>query len=148
MHTTLFKATAYALLASAATVLLIGIPTAVLPNPLFTRMTPTRPIDLVLLSVTALLAGALAATYAWPARCPLPERQLTAGAVLNFLAVGCPTCNKLVLLLLGTSGALQWFQPIQPVLGLLGILLLGWALLLRLRALGLSRPRKVWLSGH
>ena len=35
--------------------------------------------------------------------------------LLAFLAVGCPLCNKVVVLLLGASGALTYFEPIQPL---------------------------------
>jgi hypothetical protein len=47
----------------------------------------------------------------------------------------CPICNKLVVLALGVSGALSYFAPIQPVLGLASVALLIYALLLRFRAL-------------
>lgn len=56
------------------------------------------------------------------------------GGFLSFLAVGCPTCNKLVVLALGTTGALDWFAPAQPVLGIVSIALLAWALRARLRS--------------
>lgn len=32
-------------------------------------------------------------------------------------AVGCPACNKIAVILLGTSGALNLWAPVQPVLG-------------------------------
>ena len=35
---------------------------------------------------------------------------------------------------LGTAGALRWFEPVQPILSIAGLLLLGWALRVRLRA--------------
>ena len=57
------------------------------------------------------------------------------GGVLSVLAVGCPTCNKLVVLLLGTTGALTFFAPLQIYIGIASVLLLGWTLLLRARAL-------------
>ena len=55
------------------------------------------------------------------------------GGFLTFFAVGCPVCNKLVLLALGASGALTWFGPVQPVLSLAAIGVLAWALRARLR---------------
>lgn len=129
------KALLYGLLAAAVTTLLIGIPTDVIPNSLFGRMTPVRPQDYVLLAVTALLAGILAATYAFPRTfaCSIEQGKTTAGGFLSFLAVGCPTCNKAVVLLLGTGGATRFFEPVQPLLGLLSIALLGLAIWLRLR---------------
>jgi hypothetical protein len=55
-----------------------------------------------------------------------------AGGLLTFFAVGCPVCNKVVLLALGTSGALTYFEPVQPLLSVGAIALLGWALARRL----------------
>lgn len=54
--------------------------------------------------------------------------------MVTFFAVGCPVCNKLVLLAVGTSGALAWFEPVQPVLSVLALGLLAWALIRRLRS--------------
>ena len=52
--------------------------------------------------------------------------------MITFFAVGCPVCNKIVLLALGTTGALQFFEPVQPYLAGASIILLGWALHSRL----------------
>ena len=133
MRSTLWRAVALGLGVGSATLLVVGLPTAVIPNSWFTRMTPTRPEDYVFLGLTALLAGVLGATYALPTTCPLQEGKLTAGGFLSILAVGCPICNKVVVLLLGVSGALTYFAPIQPVLALASLALLGYAISLRLR---------------
>lgn len=53
-------------------------------------------------------------------------------SLLTFFAVGCPVCNKLVLLALGTTGAMKFFEPFQPILAVLSIGLLVWALLRRI----------------
>jgi hypothetical protein len=45
-------------------------------------------------------------------------------------AVGCPVCNKLVVLALGFSGAMTYFTPLQPILGV-GALVLTLAVLRR-----------------
>lgn len=61
------------------------------------------------------------------------------GGLLTYFAVGCPACNKLVLLALGSAGAMTWFEPFQPILQGAAVLLLLWAL--RSRLLGdLSCP--------
>ncbi len=119
------------------TVPLIGLPTAVVPNRFFVRMTPTRPQDYLFLALTALLVGLIAATYVAPQGPLLPggEGRLTSGGLLSFLAIGCPICNKLVVLALGIGGALRWFAPIQPLLGGASLVLLGVAAWSRLRAL-------------
>ena len=38
------------------------------------------------------------------------------GSMLSLFAVGCPICNKLVVMAVGVSGALNWFAPLQPLL--------------------------------
>ncbi|HUG14707.1 MAG TPA: hypothetical protein VMM78_06770 [Thermomicrobiales bacterium] len=129
------KVLLYGLLGAGFITLAIGIPTDVIPNSYFTRMTPVRAQDYVMLAVTALLGGVLAATYALPRlnACSIEQGKTTVGGVLSFLAVGCPTCNKAVVLLLGTSGATRYFEPLQPLLAGLSFGLLGLAIWLRLR---------------
>lgn len=122
----------YALGGGLATLLLIGVPTVLIPNPWFGREIPPRPLDYVILALTVLLVAALAATYAWPLACPTRERSLTAGGLLSFFAVGCPVCNKLAVLALGWSGALTYFAPLQPLLGAVAILLLAATFVARL----------------
>ncbi|MBA2763207.1 MAG: hypothetical protein H0U42_00775 [Thermoleophilaceae bacterium] len=113
-----------------------GIPTDVLPNPWFTRMTPVRTLDVVLWPLLSLAIGALVATYAIPA-CPRSASGLRAGTgsgLLGVFAIGCPVCNKLVVLALGFSGALTYFAPIQPVIGIASLLLTLLVLRTRVRA--------------
>jgi hypothetical protein len=84
---------------------------------------------------TSILSGMLLATYANNDESLREERSLKvggAGALFSFLAVGCPVCNKLVLVALGYSGAIQYFAPVQPYLATAGILLLAYALQKRL----------------
>ena len=126
--------------AAALAALLIGAPTAVIPTPFFMRMTPTRSQNYLFLALTALLAGVVAATYTAPRRSaiavpPGGEGRLTAGGILSSLAIGCPICNKLVVLALGVGGALRYFEPVQPLLGLASLALLGVTAWLRLRLL-------------
>lgn len=125
------------LAAALLTVPAIGVPTAVIPNALFGRMTPTRAQDYLFLALTALLVGLIAATYAAPGAGGLAggEGRLTGGGLLSFLAIGCPICNKLVVLALGVGGALRWFAPAQPLLGAASLALLGATAWVRLRAL-------------
>ncbi len=131
----ILRATALGFPFGIGTFLVVGIPTAVIPNQWFRRMTPTRPQDYIFLATTALIAAAIGTTYTSQSACPRQERKLTAGGLLSFLAVGCPICNKIVVLLLGVGGALNYFAPIQPVLGLASVALLGFTLFLRLRAI-------------
>ncbi len=154
-----------AALATGVSALVLGLPTDLIPNPVFGRMIEAPTWSYLALAVTSVLSGLLLATYVRdePRRAtadvapgdveegpsepvPGPERvrastealsppdakRLTAGGLMSFLAVGCPTCNKLVVLALGSSGALTYFEPVQPVLALLGIGVLGYALRRRL----------------
>lgn len=132
---TLGVASLYALGGGLASLLLIGIPTVLLPNAWFGRAIPPRPLDYVFLALTVALVAALAATYALPLTCPTRERSLTAGGLLAFFAVGCPVCNKLAVLALGWSGALTYFAPLQPLLGVASVALLATTLAARLRPL-------------
>lgn len=120
------------LAAAVVAALLMGTPTDVIPNPWFTRMTPVRPLDIVLLVLTSAALGLLAATYV-RRRESEGARRGAAGGVLTGLAIGCPVCNKAVVALIGTSGALNAFGPIQPLIGAAGLGLAVWALVLRLR---------------
>lgn len=125
-------------LATLATVLLIGLPTVLIPNPVFGREIPMTWWAWPTLVAAALLSGLLAATYV---RAPQPmagtdeqgSRRGMLGGVLTFFAVGCPVCNKAVLLAIGSAGAMQWFAPVQPFLAVAAVVALAWALHARLR---------------
>jgi len=134
-----------AAIASLAVALLIGLPTDVIPNPVFGRPVPVTWWSYPTLALTAVLGGLLAATYvrrpsggAADARAhdeiDASTRGGTVAGLLSFFAVGCPVCNKLVIIALGTTGARQWFEPVQPILAVASIGLLWWALRARLRS--------------
>lgn len=132
----------FAVGAAAVTALVIGVPTDVIPNPVFGRPVPVSWWSYPVLVVTAVLGGLLAATYVsdGPRTAPAGVDELDApakagglGGLLSFFAVGCPVCNKLVVIALGTVGARQWFEPFQPVLAVASIALLVLALRGRLR---------------
>jgi hypothetical protein len=138
--------------AGAGVALAVGLPTDVIPNPVFGRPVPVTWWSYPVLVVTALMGGVLIASYVRPqsdletdtgsggsptgASLEIEaERQAKTGGVagmLSFFAVGCPVCNKIVLVALGTAGARQWFEPFQPVLAVVSLLLLGYALMARL----------------
>jgi hypothetical protein len=126
----------WALAAAGAYAVVVGLATALIPNPVFDRRLAADGWNVAALVVPAVLFGPLAATYLvpWPSACDVSGRA-GAGGVLSFFAAGCPVCNKLVVLAVGTSGAVEWFQPAQPALGALSVVLLALALRTRWRPL-------------
>jgi hypothetical protein len=136
--------------ATAALVLVLGIPADLVPNPIFGRQIAAEPFAYVVWVASAALGGLLVATYL--SRAPAERhagdhadtatgRSLTVGSLAAFLAIGCPVCNKVAVLALGFSGALQVWAPLQPIVGAASILLLGGTLVwrLRMRATGCTR---------
>ena len=120
--------------ATALASLAMGIPTGVVHTSLYRRMTPVTWWDYPVWATSAVLVGLLAATYV-RTRPVLPGGggRALGGGMLATLAIGCPICNKIVVTLIGVSGALDYWAPLQPVLGLSSIALLLIALVVRLR---------------
>lgn len=118
-------------LVAVATILVVALPTALIPNPIFGREIPPTAWAWPVLIINAILAGLVTATYVARKDVEVPNdkggKLGSAGAFVTFFAVGCPVCNKLVLLALGYTGALQFFGPFQPFLAAGAIGLLLWA---------------------
>ncbi len=125
---------ALAVVAGLAGAALVGVPTGVIPTPFYTRMTPVLWWNYPVLGASATLLGLTAASYL---RQPTPDggpsaRVATGGGLLSVFAVGCPICNKLVVFAIGATGALRWFAPVQPLLAVASLAMLGAALWVRL----------------
>ncbi len=133
--------------AAAATIvaaLVIGVPTGVIRTGFYTRMTPVLWWNYPVWAASALLAGVTAATYlrsATPDGTRDRSGRTLGATLLSTFAVGCPICNKLVVSLVGVSGALSYWAPLQPILGVLSVGLLGAGLAFRLRGMvSCTRP--------
>lgn len=146
-----------AAVSAVAVAVLIGVPSVLIPNSFFVRDIPpvwwNYPVWLLTSGLTGMLIASYVraggsgagdnaedgtdapaeATHAAEREVRRSSRLGLAGGVLAWFAVGCPVCNKLVLLALGYSGALTWFAPAQAYLALAGLVLTGIALYLRLR---------------
>jgi hypothetical protein len=137
------------LAAGAATVgalLLFGLGVGIIPNPLISRMIEPEPFAIATWIASAPLVGIVAATYIVPPRGSTATEIVelgggslrdgtalgTVGSVATFFAIGCPLCNKIALVLLGTSGAMSIFAPIQPLLAAVSLVLLAGTVLWRL----------------
>ncbi len=129
-----------AALGTVGALVVLGVPTAVIPNPFFIRMTPTETFNVIVWLASAPFIGLLIATYIRPPRHAIGHPRggpgagrATLGGVAAYLAIGCPICNKVVVAALGVSGALSVFAPLQPVIGAASVALLGATLAWRLR---------------
>ena len=114
---------------------LLGIPSDIIENPIFGRPIPVRAIDHVILIASAAMTGLVFGLRVPGEVVEGEDRPVFAGGLLAFFAVGCPVCNRFVVTLIGTSGALNWFRPLQPILGAAAIGLLWFAIRKRLRDL-------------
>lgn len=138
------------IIGSGVVALLMGIPTDLIDTPLFARDVPPTWWSYPVWIVTAILSGLLIATYL-PWSRPARDRAAVprvggVGGLIAFFAVGCPVCNKIVLLLLGASGAMTYFEPVQPFLAVAALVLLVVALVLRFRP-GRSCPAPARANG-
>ncbi|MCI0562185.1 MAG: hypothetical protein MN733_27180 [Nitrososphaera sp.] len=120
---TIIKTVAY----SIGLLLLFGIPTALLSNPIIPYIRPimATPFDYIFLFTTSLLGGVYMAI---PSRSCAKDRTASGGALLGFLAFGCPTCNYLLVLLLGYTLLLDVFDPLRPAIGLVSMVFLLYAI--------------------
>jgi len=121
-----------ALGAMALTALAVGVPTDVIDTPFFGRMTPIRWWEYPVLALTAALTGLWVAIPRQQSDVRGRGRVLSSITVAVF-AVGCPVCNKIVVGLLGVSGALGLWAPAQPVLAALSLAALAAAVVVRWR---------------
>jgi hypothetical protein len=127
-----------AVLVGTAAALLMGVPTGIVETSFYHRMTPVTWWDYPVWAASAVLVGLTAATYVRvrgrdEEQAPDRTRRTVGATMLSTFAVGCPICNKLVVGLIGVSGALSYWAPLQPVLGVLSIGLLTTGLVVRLR---------------
>ncbi|MFC3959336.1 hypothetical protein [Halovivax cerinus] len=117
---------------------LFGVVTGLVENPLYVRMVPRTPVDYLLLTVTALLAGVYVAQRLATERTGTgdatgEDRWAIGGLVGGFLAVGCPICNVFLLALFSSSALMTYFDPLRPVLGLVSVAMLGGLIYVRNR---------------
>ena len=134
-----------AVLFGAVAAVLIAVPSDIIDTPIFGRPVEVRWIDYVILAVTSALIGLIFAIRPEATEssglAEAAERQGTRtiwGGFVSFLAVGCPVCNQAVVALAGVGGALSWWAPVQPFVGLLAVVLLLYTLRKRLNTYKLT----------
>ncbi len=128
-----------------------GLASAIIPNPVFGRSIAPEPFAVAVWIASAPLIGIVTATYVVPPPTPplaatielraepAPAADDAGGGALGwiggfaaFLAIGCPVCNKVALLVLGTGGAMSIWAPLQPLVGVASLALLAGTLAWRL----------------
>ena len=113
---------------SAALFVVLGTPTALVPNPFlhYVRMIPSTLLDYFFLATTSIMLAVLISLKLYYRS----EKQLGAkefvGGAAGFVAFSCPICNMLLVALLGGATIMTFIEPLRPVLGLLSITILGY----------------------
>ena len=103
---------------------------------LFQRMTPVYFYDYIFLLLTSILSGTFIGLWYYTKKTSRKcSAAATGGALGGFLSFGCTICNKLIVLAIGVTGALTYFAPIQPILGIVSIILLSWAVYMQSKSL-------------
>ncbi len=130
MQTNSWKYISIATIASVILFFLFALLTAMIPNPFFVRMTPPTLYEWIILIITTILVGMYIGLYYYK-----KEQQntksacaATSGGFLGFLTFGCAVCNKILVFILGISGVMTYFLPIQPYLGIVSIGLLSYGI--------------------
>ena len=113
---------------AAAMFVLLGTVAALWNNPFFMRMTPAGGFEIALLLLQSLLVG----VYVGLPRSPCGKRTAGAGAIIGFLGIACPVCNKLLVLLIGSAVLLEYFEPVRIYVALGGAVLVALAIWLKL----------------
>ena len=122
---------------------IFGVVTVLIKNPFFIRMTPVYWYDYVFLVLTSILSGAYIGLWHYNKNNqkninPKCDYAATGGAVGGFFSFGCAICNKLLIWILGLSGVIAYFMPIQPILGVISMILLGYAVYMQIKNLPAS----------
>ena len=118
--------------AAVATVVVVGVPTDVIDTGFFTRMTPVRWWEPLVVAAMAVLMFAWAGIKSAP-RARSSNARGVVSVFATALAVGCPVCNKVAVSLLGVSGALSVWAPVQPVIAGISLLASAGAVIARWR---------------
>lgn len=117
--------------------LAFGIPTALIPTPYYTRMTPVTFIDyFYLVAISSLLAFYLSLFVFSKLKSKIRDRSKVlgwSGGILGFLSFACPVCNVLLVSLFGSALLLTYFEPIRAYVGVMAIVLLLLAIMVKRR---------------
>ena len=125
--------------------LAFGTVTVLIKNPFFIRMTPIHWYDYLFLILTSTLSGAYIGLWYYAknnknlnSKC---DYVAGSGAVGGFFSFSCAICNKLLIWLIGLSGVVAYFMPLQPILGVISIAILSYAVYIQLRNMNIPKSK-------
>jgi len=125
------KKAKYTLMAVGLSVLLfiiMGTPTALVPNPFiqYTRMIEATFLDYFFLAATSIMLATLVSLKLYfKSEKKIGVKELVGGAA-GFVAFSCPICNALLVALIGGAAIMAFIEPLRPILGLLSMAILGY----------------------
>lgn len=121
-------------------VLVMGIPTALVPNPLFKRMIDTSILDYLFLFSVSILLGTFISIGLYKRKSAGKEDYIAGGGgILGIFAFACPLCNVLLASLFGSVLISSFFLPLRLWIGLLSIAILSFAISQKLKCKNCKR---------
>lgn len=119
----------YATLFSILFFIVFGLVTVLIPNKFFARMTSINLLDYTFLVLTSILLGTYLSFHRFQKKHGSKTCTTAAytGGIGGFLGFSCVVCNKILVLLLGLTGVLAYVEPYRPIIGSVGITLMGYA---------------------
>jgi hypothetical protein len=112
-----------AILISTLAFVIFGTVTSMWHNPFFIRKIDVNIFDYFIIIPYVILLGIYFAI-----KVPVCKIQKSKfGLVLGFIGFSCPTCNALFVVMFGTGPILAYFEPIRFYVGVVGILIMLWA---------------------
>ncbi|MFH1391001.1 MAG: hypothetical protein ABIH20_01685 [Candidatus Diapherotrites archaeon] len=125
------KKAKYTLIAIGLSILffiIMGTPTALVPNPLiqYTRMIEATALDYFFLATTSIMLAALISLKLYFKSEKKTGAKELVGGVAGFIAFSCPICNAILVAILGSATIMAFIEPLRPILGMVSIALLGY----------------------
>ena len=108
--------------------IIMGIPTALVPNPFaqYARMISATFLDYFFLVATSvLLAILISLKICYKSKKQIGVKELAGGAA-GFIAFSCPLCNVLLITALGSTVVSSFIEPLRPILGVISIIILSY----------------------
>ena len=108
--------------------IILGIPTALVPNPFlnYVRMIPATPLDYFFLATTSVLFAVLISLKLYYKSEKQVGAKELAGGAAGFITFSCPICNMLLVALLGGATIMAFIEPLRPILGVISIAILSY----------------------